>query len=107
MSIINVTDQNFETEVLKHSGFTLVDFWAEWCGPCKRLGPVLHEYANESVGKVKVCKMNVDENPETPSKLGIRGIPTLILYQDGKQIATKVGDMPKSTLAAWIDSEIA
>jgi thioredoxin 1 len=101
----NITDDNFSNET--SNGFVLVDFWAEWCGPCKQLGPVIEEVANELQGKVKVCKMNVDENPETPSKFGVRGIPTLVLLQDGKPVATKVGALQKSALVSWLNDEIA
>lgn len=107
MQILEVSDNNFKEEVVNHKGVVLVDFWAPWCGPCKQLGPFVEELAKEMTGKVKVCKMNVDENPETPSQFGIRGIPALILFQDGKQIANKVGFMPKNTLFAWVESEVA
>lgn len=107
MTVLKVTDESFESEVVKHKGFVIVDFWAEWCGPCRQLGPVVDEFAKEFIGKVKVCKMNVDENPEYPTRLGIRGIPTLIMFQDGKQIATKVGAVPKSMLVEWFNSEAA
>ena len=86
-----VTDQTFEQEVMKHEGVVLVDFWAPWCGPCRQLGPVIDELSKELEGKVKVLKMNIDENLDTPSELGIRSIPALILFKDGKQIANKVG----------------
>lgn len=100
-----IKDENFEKETAK--GYVLIDFWAEWCGPCRQLGPIVDEIANEMGDKLKVCKMNVDENPETPSKFGVRGIPTLMLFQDGKMIASKVGSMPKNILVDWINSEVA
>jgi thioredoxin 1 len=105
MTAHNISDDTFANET--KSGYVLVDFWAEWCGPCRQLSPIVDEVAGEMHGKLKVCKMNVDENPETPSKYGIRGIPALILFKDGKQIASKVGSMPKTTLAAWLHEEIA
>ncbi len=107
MSTKHIGDENFETEVLGSSGYTLVDFWAEWCGPCKQLSPVLDEVANELTGKVTVAKVNIDENPDTPTKYGVRGIPTMILFKDGQPVATKVGSVPKSQLKEWIESEIA
>ncbi len=102
-----VTDTSFETEVKKHSGFVLVDFWAEWCGPCRQLSSVVEEVAKEMNGKVKILKMNIDENPEMPSQLGIRSIPTLILFQDGKQVAVRVGSLPKTSLVEWLESQMA
>lgn len=97
--IVNVTDASFEAEVLKSDKPTLIDFWASWCAPCKAIAPLVDELANEYEGKIKVTKMNVDENPMTPSKFGVRGIPTLILFKDGKVLDQKVGAVPKSQLA--------
>jgi thioredoxin 1 len=104
--IINVTDESFEREVLKADGPVLVDYWAEWCGPCKMIAPVLEEIAKEYSGKVKVAKLNIDENPGTPPKYGIRGIPTLMLFKGGSVEATKVGAVSKSQLAAFIDGNL-
>lgn len=104
--INNVTDSGFEQDVLQAQGPVLVDYWAEWCGPCKMIAPVLDEIAEEYSGKVKVCKLNIDENPETPPKFGVRGIPTLMLFKDGNVEATKVGAMSKSQLAAFLDSHL-
>lgn len=102
-----VTDAAFSKEVIEHNGFVLVDFWAEWCGPCKQLAPLLDELSQEMGDKIKVLKMNVDENPDIPSKFGIRGIPTMIIFKDGQKISTKVGSLPKSALLDWVNSEIA
>ena len=105
-NIVYVTDQSFEEEVLKIDGPVLVDFWAEWCGPCKMIAPILDEIADEYAGKVRVTKLNIDENPGTPPKYGIRGIPTLMLFKDGNVEATKVGAVSKSQLTAFLDSNI-
>ena len=105
-SIIHVTDANFEAEVLKSSDPVLVDYWADWCGPCKSIAPVLDEIASEYAGKVKVAKLNIDENPGTPPRYGIRGIPTLMLFKGGEVEATKVGAVSKSQLTAFIDSNL-
>ena len=101
-----VTDQSFETDVLKSSEPVLVDFWAEWCGPCKMIGPALEELAGEFAGRLTVAKVNIDENPMTPNNYSVRGIPTLILFKDGKPAATQVGAMPKSRLKEWIAGNI-
>ncbi|HAU28568.1 MAG TPA: thiol reductase thioredoxin [Rhodospirillaceae bacterium] len=103
MTCIHANDTTFEAEVLKASGPVLVDFWAEWCGPCRMVGPILEEIATEKAGKLKVVKINIDESPLTPDKYGVRGIPTLMVFKDGKIVETKVGAMAKSALSAWID----
>ena len=105
-NIVYVSDQSFEEDVLKVDGAVLVDFWAEWCGPCKMIAPILDEIADEYSGRVKVAKLNIDENPATPPKYGIRGIPTLMLFKNGNVEATKVGAVSKSQLTAFLDSNI-
>ena len=105
-AIVYVTDDNFEQEVLKAQGPVLVDYWAEWCGPCKMIGPVLEEIAGEYAGKIKIAKLNIDENPATPPKYGIRGIPTLMLFKNSNVEATKVGALSKSQLSAFIDGNL-
>ncbi|MFN3234472.1 MAG: thioredoxin TrxA [Gammaproteobacteria bacterium] len=105
-TIAAVTDSTFENEVMNSKTPVLVDFWAEWCGPCKMLMPVIDEVSAEYAEKVKFLKINVDDNPETAPKFGVRGIPTLILFKDGQVLATKVGSMTKSQLVAFIDSHI-
>jgi thioredoxin 1 len=99
-----ITDNNFEEEVLKSTTPVLVDFWAEWCGPCKMLSPVIDEISKEMAAKLKVVKINIDTSPNVPSKLGIRGIPTMILFKDGEQVATKVGALPKASITEWVNS---
>jgi thioredoxin 1 len=103
----NLIKSDFEKEVLQSTTPVLIDFWAEWCGPCRQLAPVLDDVAKDLSGKVKICKVNVDQEPELAGSLAIRGIPTLILFKDGKQIATKVGSLPKASLISWIEGEIA
>ncbi len=104
--INNVSDSSFEQDVLQADGPVLVDYWAEWCGPCKMIAPVLDEIAKDYEGRLKVCKLNIDENQETPPKYGVRGIPTLMLFKNGNVEATKVGALSKSQLAAFLDSNI-
>jgi thioredoxin 1 len=104
--IIQVTDDNFQEEVLNSKTPVLVDFWAEWCGPCKMIAPVLDSIAEDYRGKLKVAKLNIDDNPVTPPKYGIRGIPTLVLFKEGESAATKVGAVNKSQLAAFLDSNL-
>lgn len=104
--IVYVTDATFEDEVLKAEEPVLVDYWADWCGPCKMIAPILDEIADEYTGKIKVAKLNIDENPGTPPKFGIRGIPTLMLFKSGNVEATKVGAVSKSQLTAFIDSNL-
>ena len=101
-----VTDDTFELDVLQADGPVLVDFWAEWCGPCKQIAPSLDEISEELEGKVSLAKVNIDENPETPSKYGVRGIPTLMLFKGGEVASTKVGALPKSKLKEWVESVI-
>ncbi len=101
-----VTDASFKSDVLESPIPVLVDFWAEWCGPCKMIAPILDEVAKEYSSRLKVAKLNIDENPKTPGEYGIRGIPTLILYKNGNVEATKVGALSKSQLTAFIDSNL-
>lgn len=106
MGTQQVTDNQFETEVLKAQGPVLVDFWAEWCGPCRALGPSLEALADEKGGQIKVVKVNIDENPHSPSKYGVRSIPTMLIFKDGQVVAQTVGSMPKSDLFKWVESAI-
>ncbi|MDG1437228.1 MAG: thioredoxin [Rickettsiaceae bacterium] len=103
---LEINDDEFEKEVINSSQPVLIDFWAEWCGPCKMLTPVLNQLSEEMKDKIKIVKMNIDDNPESPSTLGVRSIPTLMIYKDGKQVATKVGAQPKKALMEWIESSI-
>lgn len=105
-NIISISDESFDNEVLKSSTPVLVDFWAEWCNPCKAIAPILEEIAEHYQGKIKIAKLNIDENPETPVKYGVRGIPTLMIFKNGSCNATKVGILEKSQLSAFIDSNI-
>ena len=100
------TDGNFDAEVLKSANLSLVDFWAEWCGPCKALGPLLEDLS-EDIKNVKIVKINIDENPQTPQKYRIRSIPTLMVFKGGQPVATKVGALPKNLLAEWIQQSVA
>jgi thioredoxin 1 len=106
MATVAVTDATFEEEVLKSDVPVVVDFWAEWCGPCKMIGPALEELATEYGEKIKIAKVNVDENPNSPAQLGVRGIPALFMFKDGQPISNKVGAAPKAALQSWIDESI-
>ena len=106
MSSKPVTDESFESDVLNSTEPVLVDFWAEWCGPCKQIGSSLEEIATEMDGRLTIAKLDIDNNPETPTKYGVRGIPTLMLFKDGQVAATKVGALPKSKLVEWINDSI-
>ena len=101
---LHIDDADFDKKVLKASGTVLVDFWAEWCSPCKQLGPILDDLAKEMEGKVTIAKLNIENNPLTPQKYSVRGIPTMIIFKDGKQVATKVGGLPKNELIKWLAS---
>ncbi|MFN5029807.1 MAG: thioredoxin TrxA [Burkholderiales bacterium] len=105
-AIVHVSDSTFDTEVLQSATPVLVDYWAEWCGPCKMIAPILDELARDYAGKLKIAKLNIEENQGTPTKYGIRGIPTLMLFKNGNVEATKVGALSKSQLSAFIDTNI-
>jgi len=102
-----VTDASFEQDVLNSDIPVIVDFWAEWCGPCRQLAPIVEDVAKEMEGTVKIVKMNIEDSPETPSKYAVRGIPNMILFKDGKMLANKVGALPKSALIKWINDSLA
>ena len=107
MATVNVTDENFETEVIKAGKPVIVDFWAEWCGPCKQIGPSLEEISDEMADKITVAKINIDENPNTPTQFGVRGIPTMLVFKNGEAAATKVGAVSKTAIVEWIEDSIA
>jgi len=106
MATVNVTDENFDTEVLKSDKPIIVDFWAEWCGPCKQIGPTLEEISDEMASEIIIAKHNIDNEPNTPSKYGVRGIPTMLLFKSGELKATKVGATTKSNIVSWIKENI-
>lgn len=106
MATKTVTDQSFADDVLGASGPVLVDFWAEWCGPCRMIAPALEEISNELGGKVTVAKINIDENPDTPGRYGVRGIPTMLLFKDGQPVAQKVGAAPRSQIQQWLEAQL-
>ncbi|MBO6837298.1 MAG: thioredoxin TrxA [Alphaproteobacteria bacterium] len=106
MSTVNVTDDEFESKVLQADGPVLVDYWADWCGPCKAIAPALDEISGDMQGKLTVAKLDIDSNPLTPSKYGVRGIPTLMLFKDGQVVGTKVGAAKKSDLESWLNQHV-
>ena len=106
MATVTVTDDTFEAEVVKSDIPVVVDFWAEWCGPCKQIGPALEDLSEEYAGKVKIVKVNVDENPNSPANLGVRGIPALFMFKDGQVVSNKTGAAPKGVLQSWINESI-
>ena len=105
MAVVTITDKNFESEVIKSDKPVLIDFWAAWCGPCRMVSPIVDEIADETTA-IKIVKVNVDENPDSPATLGVRGIPALFLFKNGEVVSNKVGAAPKAALASWIASAI-
>ena len=106
MSTYIITDSNFDEEIKNSQVPILVDFWAEWCGPCKQIGPILEDIGETKKDKLKILKLNIDENPQTPQKFGVRGIPTLMLFKHGKLVDTKVGSLPKNMLESWLEPNL-
>jgi thioredoxin 1 len=106
MAPVKVTDASFKSDVLESKTPVVVDFWAEWCGPCRQIAPALDELAKEYDGKLTIAKVNIDENPQVPTKYGVRGIPTLMIFRNGELAATKVGALPKTKIKEWIDSTV-
>jgi thioredoxin 1 len=102
MATVKITDESFEADVLKSDKLVLVDFWAEWCGPCKQIAPALEAISDELAGKVTVAKLNIEDSPSTPSRYGVRGIPTLMLFKDGHMVSMKPGAMPKAKILEWL-----
>ena len=103
MATVKVSDDSFNTDVIESELPVLVDFWAEWCGPCKQIGPALEELSDEMEGRLKIAKVNIDDAPETPAKFHVRGVPTLMIFKEGRVVATKVGSMTKTKMAEWLD----
>jgi thioredoxin 1 len=106
MPTYTTSDSTFDQDIVSNDIITIVDFWAEWCGPCKQIGPILDEISEEKKDQIKIIKLNIDDNPVTPQKYGVRGIPTLMIFQKGKLVDTKVGSLPKSALSDWINSNL-